>query len=395
MEESRHDRRFNQTKLTSQIEKVQLFTLNADAEKSWANRWKSQLFYGAEVAYNFVNSTANAKDILTNVVSEAASRYPNHSKMITAAMYVMSQHTLHSKVRLTTGVRYNYYHLYAPFTDKRFFDFPFDKTSLNGSALNGNIGLNISLPKNFTINTLFSTGFRSPNVDDTGKIFDGSANGVIVVPNPTLTPEKTYNSELTLTKVFAQKVQFSLTGYYTHLADAMVTKSYTFNGQDSIEFNGQKSAVQAVQNTGKAYIWGIQALLKVEFSPSFWLQSTYHYSKGRDLSDNTSFRHVPPAYGMSSLHFKKSRYKISFEARYSAGFDLNELAPSEKAKTHIYRQDGSPSWYVFNLQSSTRIHNYLELNLALENLLDQHYRPYSSGISAAGRNLVVSLRGRF
>ncbi|GAB4334847.1 MAG: TonB-dependent receptor [Flammeovirgaceae bacterium] len=395
IEESRHDRRFNQTKLTSQVEQIQLFTLNADAEKLWANSLKSQLFYGVELAHNFVNSNASARDILTNIRSDAASRYPNKSKMTTIALYAMAQHTLHPKIRLTTGIRYNFYYLYAPFTDKQFFDFPFDKTSLSGSALNGNLGTNISLNKNFNINALISTGFRAPNVDDTGKIFDGSANGVIVVPNPKLKPEKTYNTELTISKVFAQKLQISWTGYYTRLIDAMVTKSYRFNGQDSIEFNGQKSAVQAVQNTGEAYIWGIQTQLKVEISPSFWLQSTYHYSKGKDLSDNSSFRHVPPAYGMSRLTFKRLRYILSLEARYSAGFDLDELAPSEKVKTHIYREDGSPSWYIFNLQSSTKINKHLDLNLALENILDQHYRPYSSGISAAGRNLVISLRGKF
>jgi hemoglobin/transferrin/lactoferrin receptor protein len=37
----------------------------------------------------------------------------------------------------------------------------------------------------------------------------------------------------------------------------------------------------------------------------------------------------------------------------------------------------------------------LNLNVGLENLTDQRYRPYSSGISGAGRNLVVALAARF
>jgi hemoglobin/transferrin/lactoferrin receptor protein len=35
------------------------------------------------------------------------------------------------------------------------------------------------------------------------------------------------------------------------------------------------------------------------------------------------------------------------------------------------------------------------LNVGLENITDQRYRPYSSGISGAGRNAVVALAARF
>jgi hemoglobin/transferrin/lactoferrin receptor protein len=35
------------------------------------------------------------------------------------------------------------------------------------------------------------------------------------------------------------------------------------------------------------------------------------------------------------------------------------------------------------------------LNLGLENITDQRYRPYSSGISGAGRNAVVAVAARF
>jgi hemoglobin/transferrin/lactoferrin receptor protein len=37
---------------------------------------------------------------------------------------------------------------------------------------------------------------------------------------------------------------------------------------------------------------------------------------------------------------------------------------------------------------------YLQINAAIENILDVRYRPYSSGIASAGRNFVFSLRIR-
>ncbi|HMO40105.1 MAG TPA: TonB-dependent receptor, partial [Saprospiraceae bacterium] len=37
----------------------------------------------------------------------------------------------------------------------------------------------------------------------------------------------------------------------------------------------------------------------------------------------------------------------------------------------------------------------LQLNVGVENLTDLRYRPYSSGITAPGRNLILALRARF
>ncbi len=47
------------------------------------------------------------------------------------------------------------------------------------------------------MNFLFSTGFRSPNIDDLGKIREN--RGVLIIPNPELKPEYVYNFEGGLT----------------------------------------------------------------------------------------------------------------------------------------------------------------------------------------------------
>jgi hemoglobin/transferrin/lactoferrin receptor protein len=33
--------------------------------------------------------------------------------------------------------------------------------------------------------------------------------------------------------------------------------------------------------------------------------------------------------------------------------------------------------------------------MALENILDQHYKTFASGLSAPGRNFIVTLKARF
>ena len=76
---------------------------------------------------------------------------------------------------------------------------------------------------------------------------------------------------------------------------------------------------------------------------------------------------------------------------------FDQLPPEEQAKDYLYAKDGdgkpySPSWTIYNVKGMYKISKNLVALLGLENITDVRYRPYSSGICAPGRNLVVSLR---
>ena len=55
----------------------------------------------------------------------------------------------------------------------------------------------------------------------------------------------------------------------------------------------------------------------------------------------------------------------------------------------------SPAWWTLNLMISYNLKNWATINFGLENILDNRYRPYSSGIVAPGRNLITGLRVNF
>jgi hemoglobin/transferrin/lactoferrin receptor protein len=57
--------------------------------------------------------------------------------------------------------------------------------------------------------------------------------------------------------------------------------------------------------------------------------------------------------------------------------------------------DGSPSWYTLNTYMTFNLNRNMLLTVAFENILDTHYRSFSSGVSAPGRNMAVSLRTKF
>ena len=51
----------------------------------------------------------------------------------------------------------------------------------------------------------------------------------------------------------------------------------------------------------------------------------------------------------------------------------------------------APEWITLNMRLSYLILKGLRIYATLENLTDLRYRPYSSGISAPGRNITFSL----
>ena len=142
---------------------------------------------------------------------------------------------------------------------------------MQDGALTGSLGMVYHPSSDWAISVNASTGFRSPNVDDAGKVFD-SEPGYVVVPNPDLKAEYAYNIEFGLAKIIAEIVKIDVTGYYTLLDNAMVRRDYTLNGMDSIMYDGTMSKVQAIQNAAKANVYGVQVGLEVKLLYGLGLQ---------------------------------------------------------------------------------------------------------------------------
>ena len=108
-------------------------------------------------------------------------------------------------------------------------------------------------------------------------------------------------------------------------------------------------------------------------------------------------RHAPPFYGNSLLRFQTNKWHIETSIMYNSEVNNKNLAPSEKGKLEIYALDKngmpySPAWYTLNLKSSYQMNKHFVLTAGWENITNRRYRPYSSGIVAAGSNLIFSLR---
>ncbi len=131
---------------------------------------KNRLFYGAELVQNKVTSIGIDQNIATGETVDGPARYPK-STWASYGLYVTDQFLVSDKVTIQTGARYNHFNLDADF-DTRFYPFPFTETNLNNGALTGSLGLVYRPTKNWVLSANSATAFRSPNVDDIGKVFD-------------------------------------------------------------------------------------------------------------------------------------------------------------------------------------------------------------------------------
>jgi len=392
LEESRHDRSFQKQDRNSRREQVQVVTLNADLEKEIQ---KNEFRFGLETTYNTVNSSAFSENIITNTRLPLDTRYPaGGSSMQSAAVYLTHAYEFKPNLIFTDGLRYSQVNLKSNFGRDAFFDFPFQEAIQQNGALNGNLGLVYMPDKFWRFAVTGSSGFRAPNVDDLSKVFE-SVPGNIIVPNPDLKPEYTYNGEVSISKKFNQTVQLELVGYYTRYHNAITTQKSTYAGQDSLFYDGQLSQVISNVNATEAYIWGNSLNFTADITQALALTSSLNYTYGRIKTDTTDYPldHIPPVFGKTSLQLKINKLRSEFFVMYNGWKrkqDYNLLGEDNFAYA---TPQGMPAWYTLNLRAAYRLTNNLQLQAALENILDRQYRVFASNINPPGRNLIFTIRG--
>ena len=393
-EESRISRELNKPNRETQSERVDAWSATVDFRKEILS--SLSLFYGAEYVQNKVKSTGDGLDVVTRQTTVVPSRYPS-AKWYSMGVYTQVEWQPIKRLNLAAGIRYNHYLINSDFSTAGY-EVPFDeKQTSNAGSVSANIGLNWQPKGGWLMRLNYARGFRTPNVDDMGKLFD-SADGYVTVPNPSLKPEYADNVELGIAKKFGTFLTIDVTGYYTHLNNAIVRRPSTFNGSETLNYQGEDCQVQMLQNAAEANVCGVQAGIEAEFARWFYINGRINYQYGREELDNgekSPSRHAAPLFGRMALGFKHNKVTVEAYSLYQGERQAEDMPEEEKQKTEIYALDAngnaySPGWITINLRATYNIYKGLTLSTTLENIADKRYRPYSSGISAAGRNFTIS-----
>lgn len=397
-EESRIDRDLNTPERRIREEKVNALSANLDFNKKISSG--NQLLYGVEGLWNKVESSGLNENIANGISQPGPSRYPQ-ANWYSLATYLIWRYEASEAFTLQAGTRYNVFGLEADF-DQTFFPFPFTEAALQSGALTGSLGAILQPDDQWAFSLNASTGFRSPNVDDVGKVFD-SEPGAVVLPNPELKPEYAYNAEIDIARMFGNTLKLDVSAYYTLLDQAMVRRNFLLNGQDSIFYDSELSQVQAIQNAAEARVWGIQFGLEAKPVPGLSLYAQANFQKGEEeLDDETTspLRHAAPPFGRLELRYSATRLRLAINIFYNGEISYENLPLGERAKDYLYATDEngnphSPAWYTLNFKANYQLSETFSLNAGLENITDQRYRPYSSGLAGPGRNFMLGLRAGF
>jgi len=391
--EGRNDRKFGNEWLRERVETVDAISLNLNCDKALGH--DQYIYYGFEGVYNYVASTGSKNNIVTGEQLSTATRYPDGgTDYLLGGLYLTYKKNFgQNDFTFQAGVRASYSSIHSGFNDTSWYHLPYSSITLNNGTVTGNTGL-VYHPNDWKISLNLSSGFRAPNLDDVAKVFD-SEPGNVVVPNSGLKPEYLYNADFTVEKSFNNKIRVEATAFYSYLYNAMVRRDFTLNGADSMMYDGEMSKIQAVVNAGHACIYGVNGVFSMQLSRFFALNISANYIKGYD-DEGFALRHVSPFFAYASLRFEYEKMRLELTSVYNGEVSYANLAPTERDKTHLYAPDAlgnpySPAWNTLNLRGSYAFNQTFLLTLGVENIFDKRYRPYSSGISASGINLIAAL----
>jgi hemoglobin/transferrin/lactoferrin receptor protein len=396
VEESRHNRRFENYNLQNRIEKVNVLALNTDLKKAFTN---SDFLYGIEVYYDDLNSSAYSNNINTGETETIDTRYPNgKNNIVRTDAYATYNTKNNSHTSWNIGARGGYVSLKSTIADNTILQLPFTSIKQNNFTYSGTTGIIHNPSKNVRLVANVSSGFRVPNIDDAAKIFE-SGNGSVIVPNKDLKPEKTITSDLSFTiKNSNRRFQLDYTYYYTRLFDAIVTDDFTFNGSGTIDYNGTTSQVMANQNKGKAFVTGFSTSIKMYIIRNVLFNANFNYTLGRIInSDNTQspLDHIAPYNGKIGINYEHKHFMLEGYMLYNGKKNISEYFPNGEDNEQYAPKGGMPAWETYNFKASSKSVYGITLSAGVENILDIQYRTFASGMNAPGRNIYGGVKYNF
>ncbi len=408
-DESRISRKFGSDTRRYKEENVKVYSFNADFNTRFTDR--NIFSYGLEAIYNEVNSNAFSKKLVVNGNEitgynpgpPVQTRYPDGGSHYSSfATYGNYKFIVSNKSSFNAGVRFTQTYVSVIWRDNTFITLPQNVNELENFAFTGNLSY-IFTPKNWKINALVSSGFRSPNVDDIGKIRE--KKGKVIVPNIFLKPEYAYNGEMAVSRFFNHhRFSISIDAFYSYLYNYIARDKFELiPGQSTINYNGEPAETYANVNAGNAEIYGGSLTIEGKFNKHFALDGGVFYTKGNMLDLHRPLPSVPPVYGNAKLTYKFVNFETALQYRFMLEKPVDEydvIGGVDNIEESPFNSDtgkfvGFPQWHVLNWFGTYHINQDISVNLGVDNIFDIHYREFASAISAPGRNFKIQLVTHF
>ncbi|MFM9051149.1 MAG: TonB-dependent receptor plug domain-containing protein [Bacteroidota bacterium] len=333
---------------------------------------------------------------MDGTLATASTRYPSGGNaMGNHALFVSHTWKISPQFILNDGLRLTFTSLYSKFYDTTFYPFPFREVEQTNTALCGNLGLVYRPAERWKFSLLGSSGFRSPNVDDLAKVFDSSP-GSVIMPNPELGPERLWSVESSVGLRIGE-VYFEGTAFHSWFDRAIVILPGTFNGSDSIIYDGVQSAVRTSFNERSAFVQGLSGSMEAELGKRLHFVASVTYTKGRIVEGGgqSPLDHIPPVFGRISLRYDYKSMDIESFFLFNGKKPISEYLLNGEDNERYALPQGMPSWSTLNFRASWKASKLFKLQAGIDNVFDVNYRTFSSGIQAPGRNFIFAVRVGF
>ena len=406
IDETRNKRKFGSTLLNMQDEDLNVYSFNSDFFKR-IDRQKS-IAYGFEITNNQLESNGYQSSINSNDLISSISRYPNDgSSYKSLAGYFNYRKFLNRTTNYDLGLRISRININANW-DYNFFDSEYENKydtiffqqfnglEISNSSLTGSLGIAHRMNDFNKISLNLSSGFRSPNIDDIGKIRENS--GILNVPNMDLKPEYVYTLDFGWSK-FNKNFRTNFNVYYTILNGSIGRDFYNGEG-NRVLYDEEYVQTMANFNLGSSNIYGGNFDFKTKIISNILLDGSATYTKGSVQRDILPMPSIPPFFGNIKLKLlnEKSQYQISYRFSSSkdaktysiGGEDGLDETPAIINQNGDIQYTGMPAWGVLQLSGLFKtklLERSVDLKIIFDNIFDIHYREFASGISSPGRSL--------
>ncbi|MDX1569211.1 MAG: TonB-dependent receptor [Xanthomonadales bacterium] len=337
------------------------------------------LVYGAEFYHDEVASARSALDIATGETRTLQSRFPDGSEQRSAAVYLRHD-WLFSWGGFDAGVRYNRFDVDIARGDRE------TSAELDLSEVTANLGISYNLTEQVNLVANFGEGFRAPNIFDLATLGPRPGNRFNVA-NSDLSPEKLRSVDFGI-KWSTRRSEgeiFAFAARFEDKIDSVATGETTGDGR----------IIVRSENLAEVDLHGIEAGLRRELGAAGQLWAAVNYTQGTekqpDGAESPADR-VPPLSGEIGYRHDFNTFTAEAFSRFARRQD--RLSDRDVRDPRI-NPDGTPGWGTLNLRVRYDLNPTWQIVGAVENLADRTYREHGSGIDAPGRNLKLSLSGRW
>ncbi|MFY7795851.1 MAG: TonB-dependent receptor [Bacteroidia bacterium] len=411
IEVGRVTRNFDEVMERIQRDAVRMRTVNLDRHDQLSASFT--LNSGVEMVWNAVKSVGINKNISTLAETATKARYSDSGA--TTQMHSVFAQGIYKMAKTGTviqgGVRVSKYSLEALFSKANPWKLPYQSISFATTTPSYDLGLTQQLKKGLLLKASVNQAYRNPNVDDMTKVFDSKPGAKLLVPSADLKAERSTTVDLGV--LWRKDRSFAIEAgvFSSAVKNLLLDQPGTLNGEDSLMYDGRLTPVYQLKNVALGEISGMYLNAKVRLVKELWFSGSLTQTQGiyrlNDAAAEQPLDHIPPVYGQASLRWNGKGWFAETQCLFngmkkaedysSSGEDNQELQPIGLADINgDGKADGfNPAWQCWNIRGGYQHRSGLTATLAIENVLDLHYRYFASGMSAAGRSVNVSLAYSF